>query len=194
MLLILSRTLLWHLSMSYTPDVFRNELPPGLPPMREIDHLIRLKKDVKPFAGASYRLSPLEMKALEKEIKSLLAKGLIEHSSAEWGAPVFFVTKKVPHGSPPGTPQELRMVVDFRRLNAQTHAHSGTIPNIADMHAKLGKAKYFTSLDLTSGYHQVRIADEDVPLTSFRTPLGLFSWRVVCFGLRNAPQTFQALR
>jgi hypothetical protein len=99
----------------YTPSVFRNELPPRLPPEREIDHLIRMKKDVKPFTGASYRLSPL--KALEKEIKSPLAKGLIEHSSAEWGAPVFFVTKKVPHRSPR---KQLRMVVDFRRHNAQT--------------------------------------------------------------------------
>ena len=179
---------------AFTPSVFRNELPPGLPPERQIDHLIRLKEGAKPYAGPSYRLSPVEMQALEKEIKSLLSKGLIEPSSAEWGAPVFFITKKVVPGSPPGTPKELRMVVDFRRINAQTHAHSGTIPNIADLHSRLGQAKYFTSLDLTSGYHQVRIADEDVPKTSFRTPMGfLFCWRVVCFGLRNAPQTFQAL-
>ena len=177
----------------FTPDLFRNELPPGLPPERAIDHLIRLKPDAKPYSGPMYRLSPLELQTLEKEVKSLLKKGLIEPSSAEWGAPVFFVTKKSPPGTPPGTPEDLRLVVDYRRLNAQTHAHVGTIPNIADLHARLGGARYFTTLDLTSGYHQVRISEDDVPKTSFRTPMGLFCWRVVCFGLRNAPQTFQAL-
>jgi hypothetical protein len=109
-----------------------------------------------------YRLSPLEMQALEREIKSLLSKGLIEPSTAAYGAPVLFVTKKPTLGTPPEAPMELRMVIDFRKLNALTVPNRGTIPRIGDMYDSLSGAKVFTSLDLASGCHQLRISEEDV--------------------------------
>jgi hypothetical protein len=113
------------------------------------------------------------MQALEREIKSVLSKGLIEPSTAAYGALALFVTKKPIPGTPPGAPVELRMVIDFRKLNALTVPNRGTIPRIDDMYDSLSGAKVFTSLNLASGDHQLRIAEEDVPKTSFRTPEGL---------------------
>jgi hypothetical protein len=100
----------------FTPDVFRDEVPAGLPPDRGIDHMIKLQPGAKPFFKPMYRPSPLEMQALEREINSLLSKGLIEPSSAAYGASILFVTKKPTPGTPPGAPVELRVVIDFRKL------------------------------------------------------------------------------
>ena len=88
---------------------------------------------------------------------------------------------------------ELRLVVDYRKLNALTVPYRGTLPRIDDAYTTVRGAQVFSAIDLTAGYHQVRLPEEDVPKTSFRTPLGLFQFKVLPFGLRNAPQTFQAM-
>lgn len=164
-------------------DVFA-DLPAGLPPKRDIGHTIPLTPDATPQFRPIYRLSPVESEELRKHIATLLEQGFIEPSNSPWGAPILFVAKK------DGT---LRLCVDYRALNKVTQKDRYPLPRIDDLFDQLRGAQVFSSLDLQQGYHQVRVTDEDVPKTAFRTPLGLFQYRVLCFGLTNAPATFMRL-
>jgi hypothetical protein len=119
-----------------------------------------------------------------EEIERLLKKGLIEYSHSPFAAPCFFVNKK---------DGNLRMVVDYRQLNKVTVKHRAPLPRIDDTLDMLGNASFFSSLDLHSGYHQIRINEEDVPKTGFRTPFGQYNFKVLAFGLTNAPATFQTV-
>ena len=130
-------------------------------------------------------MSPIELETLRRQIAELLEKGLIEPSTASFGAPCLFTTKK--------DTTELRLVIDYRRLNALSEPDRGLLPRIDDAYTTVREARVFSAIDLTSGYHQIRLPEEDVTKTSFRTPLGLFQFKVLPFGLRNAPQTFQAV-
>ncbi|KAJ9521310.1 hypothetical protein QJQ45_001162 [Haematococcus lacustris] len=107
---------------------------------------------------------------------------LIEPSSSPYGAPILFVQKK------DGT---LRMCIDYRALNKLTVRDRYPLPRIDELFDKLAGKKVFSSLDLQAGYHQIRITEEDVPKTAFLTPVGQFQFKVLCFGLTNAPATFQ---
>jgi transposase InsO family protein len=164
-------------------DVFPDEVP-GLPPVRPgVSHTIPLSDPLaKPPSRPLYRLSRAEVAEAERQVKLLLEKKFIEPSTSPYGAPILFVQKK--DGS-------LRMVIDYRALNRLTVKNGYPMPRIDDALDQLQGAALFTSLDLTSGYHQIRISEEDVPKTAFRTPEGLFQWRVLPFGLTNAPATFQ---
>ena len=161
-------------------DVFA-ELPPGLPPDRGIGHTINTG-DSQPVSKNMYRLSPKEKAEVERQLSELLEKGFIQPSRSAWGAPVIFVAKKS---------GELRMCVDYLALNQVTVKDKYPLPRIDDLLDRLRGARVFSSLDLRSGYHQVRIADEDVPKTAFRTHNGLFEFKVLSFGLTNAPAVFQ---
>jgi hypothetical protein len=164
-------------------DVFPDEvleLPPERPGMNHTIPLI--DPHSKPPSRPLYRLSRAELAEAERQVKLLLEKGYIEPSISPYGAPILFVQKK--EGS-------LRMVIDYRALNKITVKNKYPMPRIDDALDELQGATMFTSLDLTSGYHQLRISAEDVPKTAFRTPQGLFQWRVLPFGLTNAPATFQ---
>ena len=171
-------------------DEFPDRFPAGrfpkwetLPPDRGIGHVIPLQDpSSEPPFRPTYRLSPLERQEAETQIKALLAAGLIEPSSSLYGAPIIFTDKK--DGG-------LRMCIDYRALNKLTIKNCYPLPRIDDLLDAAQGAKVFTSLDLLSGYHQIRIQPEDVPKTAFRTPLGLFQWKVISFGLTNAPATFQ---
>jgi hypothetical protein len=136
---------------------------------------------VPPY-GPRYRHTPIEREELERQVTEGISKGIIEPSSAPYGSPVIFVKKK--DGS-------LRMCIDYRALNRITIKNRYPLPRIDDLLDQVSKAKYFTSLDLASGYHQIRIRPEDVPKTSFSTPFGHFQWKVLIEGLTNAPATFQ---
>jgi hypothetical protein len=163
-------------------DVFQKM--PGRLVDRGIDHVIPTEPGVKPAFRPSYRLSPSEIKEVEKQVSELLLQGLIEPSSSPYGAPVLFVQKK------DGT---LRMCLDYRLLNSQTIKSKYPLPRIDQLIDQLNGAKILSSLDLQSGYYQIRISPEDVPKTAFLTPFGQYQFKVMSFGLCNAPSTFQAV-
>ena len=121
-----------------------------------------------------------------RQVEKLLLRGLIRESTSPWGAPVLFVAK-------PKTPGEWRMCIDYRALNSKTLKNAYPLPRIQDCLDKLGKATHCTTLDLTSGYWQVRIADGDILKTAFNTRYGKYEFMVMPFGLTNAPETFQTL-
>lgn len=154
-----------------------------------IEHTIPLIPGAVPPAKRAYRLSPEEKDECKRQITDLLAKGFIEPSSSPFGAPVIFVKKKDPE-SPTG--HKLRMVLDYRALNKITQKRRYPMPNIQEIFDQLAGASVFSSIDLESGYHQLRISKEDIPKTAFITPEGQFAFKVLCFGLTNAPATFQA--
>ncbi|KAJ9512180.1 hypothetical protein QJQ45_012663 [Haematococcus lacustris] len=162
-------------------DVFQ-DMPPGLPPDRGVGHTIRMESDAPPPYKRPYKLSPREEAEVKRQVSELQARGLIEPSGSPYGAPVLFVEKK--DGS-------LRMCIDYRALNKLTVKDRYPLPRIDDLFDRLAGKKVFSSLDLQSGYHQIRITEADRPKTAFLTPMGQFQFKVLCFGLTNAPATFQ---
>ncbi|GBG76533.1 hypothetical protein CBR_g22281 [Chara braunii] len=128
-------------------------------------------------------MSEEELSVLRAQLDDLLEKGWIRPSSSPYGAPVLFVRKKN---------KDLRLCIDYRKLNAQTIRNVGPLPRIDDLLERLGGAQFFSKLDLKSGYHQLEIRKEDHYKTAFKTRYGHFEWLVMPFGLTNAPATFQA--
>jgi hypothetical protein len=110
------------------------------------------------------RLSPVKQAEVKSKLTDPLKKGLVEPSTSPYGAPILFVGKK--DGS-------LRMVQDYRYLNKITIKNWYPMPRIDDLLDSISGMIYFASLDLTSGYYQIRITEEDVPKTAFWTPFGL---------------------
>jgi RNase H-like domain found in reverse transcriptase/Reverse transcriptase (RNA-dependent DNA polymerase)/Integrase zinc binding domain/Chromo (CHRromatin Organisation MOdifier) domain/gag-polyprotein putative aspartyl protease len=165
-------------------DVFPEDLPKGLPPKRAIDHKIELIPGSNPPSSPTYRLSVTELDELKKQLKDLLEHGFIQSSKSPYGAPVLFVKKK--DGS-------MRMCIDYRGLNKITIKNKYPLPRIDELFDRLRGAKYFSKIDLRSGYHQVRIDSDDIPKTAFRTRYGHYEFRVLPFGLTNAPATFMHL-
>ena len=164
--------------------LFKDKLP-GLPPFRDVgtDVVIPLKPDARPVARPMIRLSQPEMDEVERQVTQLLDGGLIIPSSSAWGAPVLFAKKK------DGT---LRMVIGYHAtVNPHTLKHAFPIPRLDSLLDEIAGSTVFTSLDLCSAYHQVRLAPEDVEKTTFRTHLGAFSFLVLPFGITNAPSAFQ---
>ena len=165
-------------------DVMPPKLPKKLPPNWEVEHEIELKQDANPPALAPYRMAPLELEELRRQLKDLFDAGYIRPSNAPFGAPVLFQKKK--DGS-------LRMCIDYWALNKITIKNKYPIPLIADLFDQLSSARYFTKLDLRSGYYQVRIAKGDEPKTACMTRYGSFEFLVMSFGLTNVPETFCTL-
>jgi len=165
-------------------DIFRNELPEGLPPKRAVDHAIDTG-DERPVNKNAYPLSAQQLREQIKQIENLLERGLIRESASPWGAPVLFVAKK--------TPGEWRMCIDYRMLNSKTLKNAYPLPRIQECIDRLGKATNLSSIDLVSGYWQVRVKKEDIPKTAFNTRYGKYEFLVMPFGLTNAPSTFQML-
>ncbi|GJR73543.1 putative reverse transcriptase domain-containing protein [Tanacetum coccineum] len=165
------------------PEVFPEDLP-GLPPTRQVEFQIDLVPGAAPVARAPYRLAPSEMEELSTQLQELSDKGFIRPSSSPWGAPVLFVKKK--DGS-------FRMCIDYRELNKLTVKNRYPLPRIDDLFDQLQGSSVYSKIDLRSGYHQLRVRDEDIPKTAFRTRYGHYEFQVMPFGLTNAPAVFMDL-
>jgi hypothetical protein len=156
--------------------------PTGMPPDRDLEStVIPLIDNATPQFVRGWRLSPAELAEVQKQVKDLLAKGYIQPSSSPWGAPVLFVPK--PDGS-------FRMAIDYRKLNSVTVPNRWPLPHIDELLNQVRDARVFSLLDLRSGYHQLRLSPEDIPKTAFISPVGLYEYRVLPFGLCNAPAVF----
>ena len=160
------------------------KVSPGLPPVREEEFCIKLCVGTEPISIGPYQIAPVELRELKKQLEELLRRKLIRPSTSPWGAPVLFVKKK--DGS-------LRLCVDYRRLNRVTIKNKYPLPRIDDLFDQLKGARYFSKIDLRSGYHQMRVREEDIPKTAFSMRYGHFEFVVMPFGLTNAPAVFMDL-
>jgi hypothetical protein len=165
------------------PDVFPEDLP-GMPPDRDLEFIIDLMPGTAPIAKRPYRMAANELEELKKQLRELQEKGYIRPSSSPWGSPVLFVKKK--DGS-------LRMCIDYRSLNEVTIKNKYPLPRIDDLFDQLKGAKYFSKIDLRSGYYQLKIRLSDIPKTAFVTRYGQYEFTVMPFGLTNAPAYFMNL-
>ncbi|GJU70214.1 reverse transcriptase domain-containing protein [Tanacetum coccineum] len=165
------------------PEVFPKDFL-GLPPTRQVEFHIELIPGAAPVARVPYRLAPAEMKELAEHLKELSNKGFIRPSSSPWGAPILFVKKK--DGS-------FRMCIDYRELNKLTVKNRYPLPRIDDLFDQLKGSSIYSKIDLRSGYHQLRVREEDIPKTAFRTRYEHYEFQVMPFGLTNAPTIFMDL-
>ena len=164
-------------------DVFLDDFS-GLPPDRAIDFVIELIPGTKPISIPPYKMAPTEFKELKAQLEELLSKGFIRPSSSLWGAPVLFVKKK--DGS-------LRLCIDYRQLNRVTIHNQYPLPRIDGLFDQLHGSRVYSKIDLRSGYHQLRVRENDVSKTAFTTRYGHYEFLVMPFGLTNAPAVFMDL-
>ncbi|GJS86528.1 putative reverse transcriptase domain-containing protein [Tanacetum coccineum] len=159
-------------------------MPEHIPPARQVEFQIDLVPSAAPVARAPYRLAPAKMQELSTQLQELSDKGFIRPSSSPWGALVLFVKKK--DGS-------FRMCIDYRELNKLTVKNRYPLPRIDDLFDQLQGSRVYSKIDLRSGYHQLRVREEDIPKTAFRTRYGHYEFQVMSFGLTNAPAVFMDL-
>ncbi|GJY35295.1 putative reverse transcriptase domain-containing protein [Tanacetum coccineum] len=165
------------------PEVFPENLP-GLPPARQVEFQNRLSPCAAPLARAPYRFAPAKMQELSTQLQELSNIGFIRPISSPWGAPVLFVKNK--DGS-------FRMCIDYRELNKLTVKNRYPLPRIDDLFDQLQRSRVYSKIDLRSGYHQLRVREEDISKTAFRTRYGHYEFQVMPFGLTNAPAVFMDL-
>ncbi|GKC88644.1 putative reverse transcriptase domain-containing protein [Tanacetum coccineum] len=154
------------------PEVFPDDLS-GLPPIQEIKFRIELVPGAMPVAKSPYRLAPSKLEELSGQLKELQDKGFTRPSSSPWEASVLFVKKK--DGS-------FRMCIDYRELNKLTIKNHYPLLRIDDLFDQLQGSQYFSKIDLRSEYHQLRVHEDDIPKTTFRTRYRHFEFTVIPFG------------
>ncbi|GKD88778.1 putative reverse transcriptase domain-containing protein, partial [Tanacetum coccineum] len=148
------------------PEVFSDDLS-GLPPLWEIEFRIELIPRAVPITKSPYRLAPSELEELSRQLKELQDKGFIRPISSPWGAPILFMKKK---------DDSFRMYIDYRELNKLTVKNRYLLLRIDDLFNQLQGSQFFSKIDLISGYHQLRVHEDDIPKTSFRTHYGHFKF------------------
>jgi hypothetical protein len=171
-----------HAVLEEFEDMFKEV--PGLPPKKDIDFSINLILVATPVSKTPYRMSTLELKELQIQFDEIFKKGYICPSVSPWGSPVLFMKKK--DGA-------LRLCIDFKQLNKVNVKKKYHLLRIDDLFDQFKDATIFSKIDLRSRYHQVRIKEEDIRKTTFRTRYGHYEFTVVPFGLSNAPFVFMCL-
>jgi hypothetical protein len=168
-------------------DIFKEKLPKAAPKYRTVVHHIPLKPGSKPIQMYQYRLSPHHCEIIQQYMEELLELGHIEHSKSPWRFPLLVMVKK--DGKP-------RIVHDSRGLNLLTISDAHPMAYTKELIQYMATGCWFTTIDLTSGYHHVRLSEEDKEKTAFAVPGikgSLYQWKVMPFGLKGAPATFQRL-
>nr|XP_054761448.1 uncharacterized protein LOC129267850 [Lytechinus pictus] len=140
--------------------------------------------DARPIKQKPYRLNPSKLEMVNKEIQFMLDNDIIEPSQSSWSSPIVMVPK--PDGSQ-------RFCIDYRKVNAVTKTDSYPISRLEDCIDRVGNSAYITKIDLLKGYWQVPLTDRAKEISAFVTPEGLFQCKVMPFGMKNAPATFQRL-
>jgi hypothetical protein len=163
-------------------DIFVEPL--GLPPPRPFDHRIHLLPSMPPVAVRPYRYSQLLKDEIEKQCDDMLHQAIIRPSTSPFSAPVLLVRKK---------DHTWRFCVNYRALNAKTVKDKFPIPLVDELLDELKGVRYFTKLDLRSGYHQVLMHPDDISKMAFRTHHSHFEFLVMAFSLTIAPSTFHVL-
>ncbi|KAL8441804.1 hypothetical protein Emed_007482 [Eimeria media] len=170
-------------------SIFMDNLPPGLPPERVIDHTITLVPGKLPSKGAIYKVSPQEREEQRKILQELKDNKWITMTGSPFAAPSMLVTKK----DDATGKQQYRMVINYKELNSLTISPEYPLPTIQEILDLLHGAKVFTLMDMAQGFHQIRVAPQDQYKTAFRTCMGQYEFKVMPFGLRGAPGTYQAI-
>lgn len=147
-------------------------------------HRIFTDESVRPVRQQPYRVAPREREIIKSQVKQMLDDDVIQPSKSAWASPVVLVKKK---------DNTLRFCVDYRKLNSVTKRDVYPLPRIDDTLDRLRDAKFFSSLDLKSGYWQIEVDERDREKTAFVTPDGLYEFKVLPFGLCSAPATFQRM-
>ncbi|GBG92987.1 hypothetical protein CBR_g58072 [Chara braunii] len=164
-------------------DVFQSSFSyADIPPMRDVEHSIQLVPDYRVHHQAPYRLSIPEATELKHQLEELLRLGFIKPSNSPWGAPVLFARK---------ADETLCLCIDYRGLNRYTVKNNYPMPRSDELFDRLAGNRFFTKIDLRSGYHQIHVVAADQPKTAFRSRFGHYEFTVMPFGLTNAPATFQ---
>ncbi|GJS85797.1 putative reverse transcriptase domain-containing protein [Tanacetum coccineum] len=166
------------------PDVFPEDLP-GLPPVRQVEFQIDLIPEAAHVVRTPYRLAPSEMLELSNQLQELTDRGFIRPSTSPWGAPVLFVKKN------DGSFKVYRLQRMLNKLTRRKNHYP--LPRIDDLFDQLQGLSVYSKIDLRSGYHQLRVREEDIPKTAFRTRYGHYEFQVMPFGLTNAPAVFMDL-
>ena len=180
--------------LSHLPSVQRKELAEVITQYREVfpdvpskTNLIEHDVDVgdsAPIKQHPYRVSPMKKELLDKEVQYMLKNDIIEESQSNWSSPCILVPK---HDG------GFRFCTDFRKVNDKTKSDSFPIPRIGDCIDQIGNAKFVSTFDMLKGYWQVPLTQRAREISAFVTPSGLYQYKVMPFGMKNAPATFQRM-